>query len=513
MDLANLSLSIDVIFEIFQRCDPETQYTIATKIFRNHKQICATKIPDRYRFNITDNILELFPNLTELNISYTSKLSFEAMGKLKRLRKLDISKNGAAACYFLNQGIDILKSITSLNISENTLDSDDRDILRGLSQLTELNIFGYSEFDRDFISKMTKLKKLRARWGFSHVDLPELDNLEYLSISMPVNNSRLSISKKIRVLDIQNEYPDGSIIWDEIKKLTNLECLKLHVIEYNTNFMSNMKYLKYLHVDKYPIQASDIPTQIKYTLKYLSVLDMSLLTLPNDSKEYLFPNLIYLECVSPGEKDISKISSKIKYLNIGEYQDVKNYPIISRPESIEYLKLDYIMCIKLLYFSEDLRIMAGIIPSEFLKNLKYLDLSDISSFAPHFRYSDVPNLEYLFIRSNDTCVMDISKLEKLKFLHISRCYGVNFDMLSPLKSLEALIWIHNTLKSGTDVDTIINRLPKLKWYYIQNPMRASNILGNTSGKDGVSDISTVYFKENGEDLRIMNGYIPHEFDI
>lgn len=113
--------------------------------------------------------------------------------------------------------------------------------------------------------------------------------------------------------------------------MTNLEFLRLWEQNLDVHIPPVFKKLKYLNI---PIlTSSEIPSQTRYTLKYLSVLDMSTI-----DENFNLPNLIYLESFDPCRHDISNISTKIKFLKI-QQGNHNNSVFILNPQSLEYLSL------------------------------------------------------------------------------------------------------------------------------------------------------------------------------
>ncbi len=480
-----MKLNIDIIYEIFIRCNPHTQYTITSKIFKRHNRIYIESIPNKYRFDIMD--LDIFSYLTELNMSYTSNISFKSIINLEYLKKLNISYNEDAFDYFFNQGIETLKKLNSLEIS-NT--SKNISILTNLNELSIHRDIGSS----DFIN-LPQLKKLVVQ--STRVNLPYFSNLEYLSIGTIYIPQLSNIYKNsgLRVLNIDrvSDLYTGQIPLDDPIKLTGLEYLKLSSAANSIDTIYESKKLKALYVEY--VQPMDICKELRYTLKYLSVLDINLIDRIG-STDFTLPNLIYLDCIYTHNYDISKISKKIKYLNI-----CVNFNLsvkISHTESLEYL------CIYGdPYVSIDIALVS-------LKNLKYLR-ADQQKIPLEF--GDNSNLEYLMARCNsELTAKKLLKLTKLKYLEVFNCIELDVRDALLLKNLEALIWFQLS-SIHHDLSNIISQLPKLKYYHIISNDREISCKNLKMDKGKYqTHIDDIYMEENGEDLRIMNGCIPGEFD-
>lgn len=458
----------DIIFEILQKIKFKTKFILLSYFFKDRGLPVIEKIPDEYRFNLDDNIISKFPDLTELNISYYTKISASAIYKLKKIKTLNV-ENNLNKFNEMSEHRLLPKNLTSLNASDTNI-SDEQSIY--LINLKELICFNRSPY-KPLTLNFSNLERLETDVLGGNI---VFKNLKHLVINWYTLDFKIPESLRV--------YSGPLIIGDG--DYSNIEYLNISQGRISLDDILKLKKLRYLSINiPLPIIASNYQRIENLShLRYLSGVDFSFTDvsiIPH------LPNLIYLKIINANYIELTKISKNIKYLIC-----IDSAVDLSSLMNLEYLKMDKCIYLNL----------------EKLLKLKYLSINDCQC-CKLFPASLV-NLETLILRSL-WYIEGIIKYPKLKYLNVFDCPGIQFndiDIPNTFKYLNFIDYNHSELRIEENVciSSKINYVVNyLKMYYVS--------IGSKVYESHPKNIfiDRIYHSENGEELRIINEMIPSEF--
>lgn len=149
------NLPFDTLYEIYRRADFREQLIISTMLFRNDDRFFITEIPDKYSELLDDQILQLFPHLTDLAVGNNMRISDDGIKRLTKLQRLSCR----GKCNITDASISHLANLKFLDCAGNK--NITQNGLVNLKKLETLVVRQKFYLSNDI---MCSLKKLRAIW-------------------------------------------------------------------------------------------------------------------------------------------------------------------------------------------------------------------------------------------------------------------------------------------------------------------------------------------------------------
>jgi hypothetical protein len=258
---------------------PDTFLFGGKTIKRGEKKISGKKLgingkskkPRHITKEEVQDLVELCPDLEELELEYCSLEDYSPIGNLTKLRKLAFTYCGTGDGNAITD-IDWLENLTELrrlNLSHNKI--DDTEALSGLKKLTYLNLAGNPLTDEDLepLSNLTNLETLYLYDLKKVTDVTPLSKLSKLTFLHIGRNSKL---KNVKPLT-------------KLKKLTQLRLNHTKVSD--LSYFKNFSALKKLDLGKCPI-----PEEQFYNLKGCKKLTKIVLEMSDEEAFYAIVEMI-----------------------------------------------------------------------------------------------------------------------------------------------------------------------------------------------------------------------------
>lgn len=217
------------------------------------------------------NLVELCPDLEELELEYCSLPDYTPIGKLTKLRKLAFTNCGTGDGNAIKD-IGWIKDLTELrrlNLKYNKI--EDTEALSGLKKLTYLNLAGNPLTDEDLkpLSNLTNLDTLYLYDLKKITDVSPLAKLSKLTFLHIGHNSKLK----------------------NVKPLTKLK--KLTQLRLNHTKVSDLSYFKdFSALKKLDVGKSPIPKEQFYHLKDCKKLTRIVLEMSDEDAFYAIVDMI-----------------------------------------------------------------------------------------------------------------------------------------------------------------------------------------------------------------------------
>lgn len=258
---------------------PDTFLFGGKTVKRGEKKISGKKLgingknkkPRHISKEEVQDLVELCPDLEELELEYCSLEDYSPIGKLTKLRKLTLTYCGTGDGNAITD-IDWLENLTELrrlNLSHNKI--DDTEALSGLKKLTYLHLAGNPLTDEDLkpLSNLTNLETLFLYDLKKVTDVTPLSKLSKLTFLHIGHNSKL---KNVKPLT-------------KLKKLTQLRLNHTKVSD--LSYFKNFSALKKLDLGKCPI-----PEEQFYNLKGCKKLTKIVLEMSDEDAFYAIVDMI-----------------------------------------------------------------------------------------------------------------------------------------------------------------------------------------------------------------------------
>jgi len=397
-------------------------------------------IPNKFRDNLTNDILNKYEYLEELNISDNPNVI--NIKHVIHLKKLDMSRYCQALHCLNNNFINLV----DLNIKDNAVKID----LNHLINLRKLDISGYCCVDDNDIEHLVNLEELiiqentKINTVYKFTNLKKLDISGYYnkirSIDTLTNLEELYISNNKHIFDInclvklKKLFAESGckVSNDGIKKLINLKELYAQ----SNNKLSNFTHLINLKI----LCASD-----------MSETNIAKLTNLEDLQTHAFRKH------NINDNNIQYLT-KLKKLHIGSY--VSEQKIINSHSSLslahitnkgiknminveeldvsgnqKITNINHMRKLKIL----DARGNSCGITQKYITNLTNLTKLDISYNVKISNVNTFVKLKHLIVSGNNKInIHSVKKLTNLETLDISKCDNINTNILNDLKNLKII---------------------------------------------------------------------------
>jgi hypothetical protein len=265
--------------------------------------------PPFYPYNLTDDVLKKFPNLTTLNLNFNCKgitnEGFKHLTKLTTLR-LDCTQETT------NEALKAFTSLTKLRLTC----SDDVTVepIIYCTKLTNLYVHGTNITDRELVhlTNLTKLTLFETS-SISDASLSQMKNLKTLKIQTPyygLNGTPTITDESIMHLTNLTSFhlfDEGRISNEPIKKLTNLTNLVLGLahnisnlcLEYSPN-LTALNFFDGKISDKILMQTPNLKKLLLSTTKHITPSCLNSLK----NLQHIIVNVQYLGKDSSGETEL-----------------------------------------------------------------------------------------------------------------------------------------------------------------------------------------------------------------
>jgi hypothetical protein len=212
-----------------------------------------------------EDLVNLCPDLEELNLDYCYMDDYTPLGKLVKLRKLHLTSCGVGQGNAIEDisWLENLTQLRTLDLAHNNI--SDTEVLAGLTRLTFLNIGDNPLTDEDLvpIGELTNLNTLYL------YDLKRIEDVEPLSNLSKLTFLHIGYNSKLK----------------DVKPLTalkKLEYLRLHHTKVSSlSDFGKLTSLKKLDLGKCPIKSSTVPNLKGCTKLETIVLEMGDMDLYN----------------------------------------------------------------------------------------------------------------------------------------------------------------------------------------------------------------------------------------